>query len=672
MEEALAPSPTAPPPVPLSAAATVVLTRRRSHLDSACYRTLSRLFSHCIHLHPSPREDTAPLEAEAPAADHTGGDSGDSPQVPRGADIDWSKDVEKEAVDAGGPSLHETISPTREQPAAANPTCEPRVAEAPQRSHGDVDEVVAVENTCGNTGAGVEESGIGDGLVVVEDDALKLVEACLEIAEIYESVEEAIGNDDGLLDAMMTNFTGLIDDTGAAVMPAQTCVVSGGELQSSKASEDSQQLGDGIEEGEPVSNLDCELNDDGGFEEGEIEGEVQDLDSEESGNSDLGDDDDAEDEKLGGNSISTGSGANGSCDHGTQFGNLHSTPEVMGNGNFTQNKDANVSGDAEMSVTRAQAVSYDEVVDWNETPLPDNEAPNLGKKRKRILTEERKAKKTKNKRKKRAQEQIAAGVKRPKLQQVIKPKKPCHFYDHGKCQQGDKCKFAHDFTPSTKSKPCKHFACGSCLKGDDCPYDHELSKYECHNYKNTGMCIRGDRCKFSHVVRTPTQDAKPSDASQAYDKTNLREHTSGQKITTVQNGQPVTSAPTKQCSILKNLAGFSVNSQNLSNRIPKGVQFLPFDKSGSILSSPHMDALPRTANATQHQCPGGSKPERQKITKQNGQESPLDEKNPLIEATMHPKKATLAVNSTAASVNIQHEVSEASMILQEFLFGAGS
>ena len=50
-------------------------------------------------------------------------------------------------------------------------------------------------------------------------------------------------------------------------------------------------------------------------------------------------------------------------------------------------------------------------------------------------------------------------------------------------------------------QPCKHFACGSCLKGDDCPYDHELSKYECHNYKNTGMCIRGDRCKFSHVVR---------------------------------------------------------------------------------------------------------------------------------------------------------------------------
>ncbi|KAL5674348.1 hypothetical protein ACJX0J_018654, partial [Zea mays] len=110
-----------------------------------------------------------------------------------------------------------------------------------------------------------------------------------------------------------------------------------------------------------------------------------------------------------------------------------------------------------------------------------------------------KAKKTKNKRKNRALQRIADGVKRPKLTPVTKPKKPCHFYDHGKCRQGNNCKFSHDFTPSTKSKPCTHFACGSCLKGEECPYDHELSKYECHNYKNNGTCARGDNCKFSHV-----------------------------------------------------------------------------------------------------------------------------------------------------------------------------
>ncbi|CAO2176973.1 unnamed protein product [Urochloa humidicola] len=680
MEEALPPSPVAPPPAPLAAAA--VLTRRRSHLDSASYRTLSRLFSHCLHLHTSPREGTALPEAEPAAANPTGGDSADSLQVPRDTDFDLLKNVEEETTDVGGPPLHGTVSPARELPAAENPTGgDPCEAEAPERSHDDVDMVVAVESTSGYTGAGVEGSGIGAGLAGVEDDALELVKACLETTEVDELVEGALGNDDGqlLLDTMMTNFTGLIDDVGAGVIPVQTCVVSGGELQNSNASEDSKQSGGGIEDGEPVTNLDCKQNDGGGFdfEEGEIEGEFQDLDSEESVDSELGDDDDTE-EKLGGDSVSRGSGVRKSSDHATQFGNLHPAPEITGNGHLTLNKDASVRGDAEISVTRAQAVSYDEVVDWNETPLPDNEASNPGKKRKRSMTEKRKAKKTENKRKNRARQRIADGVNRPKIQHVIKPKKPCHFYDNGKCQQGDKCKFSHDFTPSTKSKPCKHFACGSCLKGDDCPYDHQLSKYECHNYKNNGMCIRGDNCKFSHVMRTtegtPTQDAKPADTS-------LREHSSNQKTSTVHNGGPVTSAPTtQQCSVLKNLAGFSINSQNVSNRIPKGVQFLPFDKNGPNLSSPHLGALsiekPRNANATQHQYLRGHEAKGQKIAKQNGQESLVDAKNASSEASTHPfsdaKQASLTISSTATSVHSQHEVSEASKILQEFLFGADS
>ena len=118
----------------------------------------------------------------------------------------------------------------------------------------------------------------------------------------------------------------------------------------------------------------------------------------------------------------------------------------------------------------------------------------------------------------------------------------------------------------------------------------------------------------------------------------------------------------------------------MSNRIPKGVQFLPFGKSGSNLSSPPLDALsiekPRNANATQHQYIGGHEAEKQKNAKKNDQESLLDEKNSSKEATMLPfsdlKKASLPINSAATSVHTQPEISEASRIFQEFLFGAGS
>ncbi|KAG0538153.1 hypothetical protein BDA96_03G210900 [Sorghum bicolor] len=689
MEDALAPPSVAPTPSALAAAA--VFTRRRSHLDSASFRTLSRLFSHCLHINQSPC-GIAPPEPEPVAADPVGGDSDDSPERPNGADCDRLKDVEIEAADAGGLSLYGAVY----QPAAANPTLD--LGESEALKHEGADAVLVVESTSGmtraeveesaalvvestscKTSAEVEESAVVAGLVAVEDLSLKSVESLLG-TKVDESVEVAVGDDEGrlLLEAMMTDFTGLIDDVDAGVISAQSCAVSAGDLQNSKASEESKQLDGGIEEGEPLRNCDHEQNGGGGFEEGEIEGEFQDFGSEESVDSEHGDED-GEDEKLEGNSISRGSGPDKTCDHGTQFGNLHSTPEI-GNDDLILNRDAIVRGDAQIPVTRAQAVTYDDVVDWNENPLPDNEAPNPGKKRKRTQTEQRKAKKAKNKRINRALQQIADGVRRPKLTRVIKPKKPCYFYDHGKCQQGNNCKYSHDFTPSTKSKPCTHFACGSCLKGEGCPYDHELSKYECHNYKNNGMCARGDKCKFSHVMRTtegtPTQDAKTSDVSLAYEKTNLREHTRSQKNTTVHNGAP-------SSSILRNLTGVSSKSQNVSNRIPKGVQFRPFGKGQSNLSSLHLDALSmekqRNANGTQHNL-GGHEAERQKIVKQNYQKPNLllEDKNSSKEATRHPcsdlKKITLPVDSiaTPGSIHTQHEVSEASRILQEFLFGAGS
>ncbi|RWW18973.1 hypothetical protein BHE74_00023859 [Ensete ventricosum] len=67
----------------------------------------------------------------------------------------------------------------------------------------------------------------------------------------------------------------------------------------------------------------------------------------------------------------------------------------------------------------------------------------------------------KAKKRKRAEKERQQGVKRLKLQPVVKPKavKLCNFYLMGRCQQvdlsislGDLCKFSHDATPLTKSQ----------------------------------------------------------------------------------------------------------------------------------------------------------------------------------------------------------------------------
>ncbi|KAK3014711.1 hypothetical protein RJ639_008381 [Escallonia herrerae] len=82
------------------------------------------------------------------------------------------------------------------------------------------------------------------------------------------------------------------------------------------------------------------------------------------------------------------------------------------------------------------------------------------KKRKRSTTKERREKKKKKERIKRAETNRKLGVKRLKLQPVLKPKtvKLCRHYINGRCHEGEKCKYSHDTIPLTKSKlfsvPC--------------------------------------------------------------------------------------------------------------------------------------------------------------------------------------------------------------------------
>ncbi|KAF0916259.1 hypothetical protein E2562_005877 [Oryza meyeriana var. granulata] len=702
MEEPALPPPAAARGSLAAAPATAVLSRRKAHLDSASYRALSRLFSHCLHLHPSQHaacpdaefEPAAAAAAATPLGGSGGLPDGGSPP-PKDSGCNQGKTLEVE-VALGNPTPDEMPLASGFPDAAANPTTDPGVVPQGTPESGvagverveSVEEVVFSGSTFGKAGADGEELGAGAGLME-EDEALRSMQACFD-EEDNELVNEMLGNDDEQLqlDAMMTNLSGLIDDASAGVMSVQSCGVSGGKLQNDGRVAEVKELGAVIGNDVSVGNLDHGSIDSGGVEEGEIEGDMQNLDEDDSGNSEL-EDEDADGEELKEDFVSRRIGDNGSCGHDMKSHNLHLIPQ-KGNGDLALNKQCNSKDDSQMHVSRAQAVSYDEVLDWNETPLPDDKALKHGSKRKRPLTEERKAKKTKNKRIKRALQREAEGVKRLKLQPVIKPKvvQYCRFYLHGKCQQGNMCKFSHDTTPLTKSKPCTHFARGSCLKGDDCPYDHELSKYPCHNFMESGMCIRGDKCKFSHVVPTAegpsTPDAKKSNASSVPEKANCQEQTSSQKTSTVYSGEPVTSAPTKHHSILKNLAGISGNARNAPARIPKGIQFLPFNKARSDSSILHQDVMStekhKNPTGGQHQSFGGPQPaEREKITKHNGLKSAplLDEKNSLKQANLHsysePKKNNLPTTAAVpSSVSTQREVSEASRILQEFLFGAGN
>ncbi|KAM0864389.1 hypothetical protein ACQ4PT_043981 [Festuca glaucescens] len=695
MEDALMPPvPPAPPAAGAAAPTTFFLTRRRSHLDSASYRTLSRLFSHCLHLHPQQHAVPAHPEVETAAANPICDESPQGASVPpKDTELGQGNDLAEESA-VVSTSVPEAPVPSVVEAAAGNPIADLDVAPQGSVEHEvagveqveGVEDMVVVGSACRKPGALVEEFS-GEAELVGADEVLRTMKACLE-GEVEESVEVAVVNDDGhlLLDTMMTNFSGLIGDASGGTASMQDYGVSEGESQNDgKIADGVTKLGAGIEEDRPVGDLDHQSVDAGGFEEGEIEGDLQDLDDE----SDDSGHQDADDEKLEEDRVTRGSGENESSGHDMRCLNLLSTPKIKGTGdlNLILDKEGSIKSDALMHVPRAQVVSYDEIVEWNETPVHDAEAPRGGK-RKRHLTEERKAKKTKNKRVKRAQQRVADGVKRLKLAPIIKPKvvQYCHFYLNGKCQQGNTCKFSHDTTPLTKSKPCTHFARGSCLKGDDCPYDHELSKYPCHNFVENGTCFRGDKCKFSHVVPTadgPSKsDAKKSDVSLVSEKTISRDQTSSQKALAVHDGEHVTSAPTKPNSILKNLAGISVNAQKASARTPKGVQFRPSSKDRSDSSMLHQDAPPTEkhmyTNGGKYKNFGGPQAaEGDKNVNPNRQRqssAPLfDEKNSFKEASSHPRKS-LPTDSTAVlgSVSTQHEVSEASRILQEFLFGAGS
>ncbi|KAJ1687857.1 hypothetical protein LUZ63_019247 [Rhynchospora breviuscula] len=284
-------------------------------------------------------------------------------------------------------------------------------------------------------------------------------------------------------------------------------------------------------------------------------------------------------------------------------------------------------------------LDHENSVAKNQGIEPNEGAHKVGKKRKRVFTEERKAKKKKVYRKKRALKLKKEGVKRLRLPLLVKKekeKKICKFYLLGKCQQGDQCKFSHDATPVTKSKACSHFARGECLKGDECPYDHDLSKYPCHKFVSEGMCNRGANCKFSHNVQIQNTEGASVQTKESgkdgSDKSNVGKETNKSQKTSIAKCNPV--------DTVKHLNPYSEMSIEVSREVPKGVRFLSFE--------------------------ADSKKEKQSDAKPATKQKPH-----LVEQTLMnvPNKKRENLACETAGICGSGELSEASKILQEFLFG---
>ncbi|KAL3535593.1 hypothetical protein ACH5RR_004054 [Cinchona calisaya] len=223
------------------------------------------------------------------------------------------------------------------------------------------------------------------------------------------------------------------------------------------------------------------------------------------------------------------------------------------------------------------------------------------KKKKGPLTKERKAKKKQKERIKRAEKNRKLGVKRLKLQPVLKPKTVtyCRHYLKGRCQEGEKCKFSHDTTPLTKSTPCSYFARHSCMKGDNCPFDHQLSKYPCNNIVTKGFCSRGAGCLFSHEISSKDDSLPTLNVSKPEFKSPSLISESNSKKQVNSQGIPYQRVDAK-FSTIENFSGKDTENKVLehldrpSAQIPKGICLIshvrstPGNTSKDEQAAPHL------------------------------------------------------------------------------------
>ena len=54
-------------------------------------------------------------------------------------------------------------------------------------------------------------------------------------------------------------------------------------------------------------------------------------------------------------------------------------------------------------------------------------------------------------------------------------KKPCYYFQDGRCMYGERCKLSHEIlprAPELNSDICPHFLAGTCIYGDKCRRSH--------------------------------------------------------------------------------------------------------------------------------------------------------------------------------------------------------
>ncbi|OAY75414.1 Zinc finger CCCH domain-containing protein 7 [Ananas comosus] len=276
---------------------------------------------------------------------------------------------------------------------------------------------------------------------------------------------------------------------------------------------------------------------------------------------------------------------------------------------------------AEQVALNLSGENFEKVASENKGASIIEQSLKVEKKRKRTLTDERKAKKKKAKRIKRAQKERAQGVRRLKLQPIVKPKvvKYCSFFLKGRCQQGDLCKFSHDTTPLTKSKPCKHLRV--------IPASEGLSL---------------------------TSKVRKSDTPSTTEKLNSGKQSSIQNIPAVPSVEPRTVASSTS-SDQKHSVGFSIKSTKGPTEIPKGIRFLSFGK-GKLES-----CNKQQSNLVLERRGIGEVGNEQKAVFRPFIKEDLKDNNFLCKPSVAPSSKCLP-----------REVSEASKILEEFLFSGGS